>query len=274
MAEFWRSRTAVLAVYARLLAAQARSQAQYRASFGCDLVGSFLFAMSDLVGVLVMYHVTRSLGGFTFSEALLMAGLATSGFALAELWVGGVDRMRIMIRAGLVDALLVRPLSVLGQLLVMDFAPRRIGRVLVTGTVLAVAASRAGIGWTPAKVLLILVTPISAAVLFAAVFVATATVAFWWVESGEFSAAITYGGREFTSYPMTVYDTVTRGLLGFGVGYAFSSYYPALTLLGRADPLGLPTWAGWGSPVVALAAVGLAAVAWRIGIRHYRSTGS
>jgi len=52
------------------------------------------------------------------------------------------------------------------------------------------------------------------------------------------------------------------------------SYQPALALLGQADPLGLPAWAGFVSPLVALVAAGCAALVWRSGIRHYRSTGS
>jgi ABC-2 type transport system permease protein len=52
------------------------------------------------------------------------------------------------------------------------------------------------------------------------------------------------------------------------------AYYPALVLLGRPDPLGLPEWVGWCSPLVAVAAAALAGIAWRFGVRHYRSTGS
>ena len=40
------------------------------------------------------------------------------------------------------------------------------------------------------------------------------------------------------------------------------------------DPLGAPGWVAWGTPVVAVLAAGVAAAVWRIGIRHYRSTGS
>ena len=36
----------------------------------------------------------------------------------------------------------------------------------------------------------------------------------------------------------------------------FVAYYPALALLGRADPLGLPAWAGCVAPLVALVAAG------------------
>jgi ABC-2 type transport system permease protein len=178
------------------------------------------------------------------------------------------------VRTGLFDVILVRPLGALPQLLAVDAAPRRVGRVLFTVGLVAVAAHLADVRWTPARVALLLVTPISGAVLFGAVFVATATVAFWWIESGEFANALTYGGRDFTSYPMTVYGGLFRRVFAYGLGFAFVGYYPALALLGRRDPLGLPAVAGWGGPLVAAVAAAVAGLLWRTAIRHYRSVGS
>ena len=63
-------------------------------------------------------------------------------------------------------------------------------------------------------------------------------------------------------------------MFAYGLGFGFVAYQPALVILGRADPLGLPAWAGFCSPLVALAAASVAAGVWRSGIRHYRSTGS
>jgi ABC-2 type transport system permease protein len=260
--------------YRRLVEAQVRSQAQYRASFVVEVIGSVLFAAVDLAGVLVLFRVTRTLGGFDFRAAFLMAAIAGCAFALADLTVGNIERIRFYVRSGLLDAILVRPLGALPQLLAVDVAPRRVGRFVFTAAVLGVAAQLAPVRWTPPRLGLLLLAPLAGAVLFGAVFVASATVAFWWIESGEFGNALTYGGRDFTSYPMTVYGSFFRRLLSYGVGFAFVGYYPALTLLGRRDPLGLPSWAGWASPLVALVAAAAATLLWKRAIRHYRSTGS
>ncbi len=260
--------------YRRLVAAQARSQAQYRASFVVELTSSVLFTVVDLATMVVMFRVTRRLGGFDLRAAFLMAALASACFATADLVAGNIDRMRQRVRTGQLDTLLIRPLSALGQMMAGDFSLRRLGRLGTGLAALAVATSYAGVAWTTGRIVLLPVAVLSGTVFFIALFIAGGTLAFWWIESGEAANSFTYGGREFTTYPVTVYGGLLRHLFAYGLGFAFVSYHPSLLLLGRPAPLGLPGWLGWCSPVVAAIALALATVIWRVGIRHYRSSGS
>lgn len=263
-----------LRAYVALAGAQARSVYSYRASFLIELFGNVGATVIDVLTVLVLFRATRLIGGFALPEALLITSITSAGFALADFGVGNVDRLKTYVRAGTLDAVLVRPLPALPQLLLMDLPIRKVLRVVFGFGVLAVALRMNHIDWTPARVLLVTLAPLSCAVFMGSIFVLSASLAFWWVDSGEIGSAFTYGGRDFTSYPITVYGPAFRGLFAYAFGFAFVSYQPALTLLGRADPLGLPAWAGFASPLVALAAASVAAAVWRIGIRHYRSTGS
>lgn len=262
------------AIYARLVWAQIRSYTAYRTSFAIDLAVNALVPLLDLATIVVLFRVTGALAGFGADEVLVMFGISALAFALADLAVGGIEKLRNYVRVGLMDAVLVRPLSVLGQLLSVDFALRRISRVIVAGTIYGVALARAPLELDPARGALVVVAPLAGAVLFGSIFVATATVAFWWIDSGEFANGVTYGGRDFTAYPITVYDWAFRLVFAYGLGFAFVAYYPALALFGRPDPLGAPALLAWSSPAVAAVAVLLAVLVWRIGIRHYRSTGS
>jgi len=264
----------VARAYFSLTRATIRAQAQYRLSFVVDVVGASLGVTMDLAAILVFFRVTRSLGGFPLREAFLMGTIATSGFAMADLVGGNVDRLRFHVRTGRLDALLVRPLGLLPQLLCEDFTLRRTGRVAQGLVAYAIALGFAHLAWTPARAVLAVLAPLCAAVFFTALFVAGGTVAFWWVESGEFANGFTYGGRDFTSYPLTVYSGLFRRVFGYSMGFAFVAYYPALVLLGHPDPLGGPAWLGWCAPLVAGAAALAAAAIWRFGVRHYRSTGS
>ncbi|MEV4759191.1 ABC-2 family transporter protein [Micromonospora sp. NPDC049559] len=262
------------AAYLALLRGQARSQATYRTSFVVELVGNVGATVFDVVTVLVLFRVTGTLGGFDVREAMLMVGLSAASFATADLTVGNIERLRRYVRTGLLDAVLVRPLGALPQLLLMDLPLRKVSRALFGLAVLVVAVSSARIDWTAGRVVLLVVAPLAGTLFFASIFVGSATLSFWWIDSGEIANAFTYGGRDFTSYPVTVYSGWFRTVFAYGLGFAFVAYYPALALLGRADPLGLPSWVGWAAPAVALVAAGGAAAAWRVGVRHYRSTGS
>jgi ABC-2 type transport system permease protein len=265
---------AELRAYAALLGGQWRSMMAYRASFVVEMITNIGGTALDVIAVLVIFRATPTMAGFTLTEAILMVSLSSCAFNLADFVVGNIDRLTTYVRTGMMDTVLLRPLSALAQLVFMDLPLRKALRVALAVVVLVVALRLNDIDWTPARVTLALLVPVAGAVFFAAIFVLSASLAFWWVDSGQLGNAFTYGGRDFTSYPVPVYAGWFRAVFAYGLGFGFVAYQPALALLGRTDPLGLPGWTGYVSSLVALAAAGVAALVWRSGIRHYRSTGS
>ncbi|MEV4352349.1 ABC-2 family transporter protein [Actinoplanes sp. NPDC049596] len=260
--------------YLALLGGKLRSMASYRTSFIVELITNAGGTVIDVATVFVLFRTAARIGEFDLAEALMMAGITSAGFVLADMTVGNIDDLKRYVRTGTLDAVLVRPLGVLPQLVCMDLPVRKLMRLLVGLGVLVTAVALNDIDWTPARALLLVISPISAGVFFGAIFVIAGSFAFWWVESGEVGNGFTYGGRDFASYPITVYGGWFRAVFAYSLGFAFVSYQPALVILDRPDPLGLPAWAGYTAPLVALAAATIAGLVWRTGVRHYRSTGS
>lgn len=246
----------------------------YRTSFALDLVTQVLAQWIELVVILVLFGHISALGGFTKHEVLLMYAFAGAGFGVADLFAGQLDNLPTYIRTGSFDVLLMRPLGTLPQIMVSDIRLRRIGRIIGAIAVLVYALMHVEVDWTPAKVALTIATPIAGAVIFSSIWVVTCSVCFWVVEGREFANAFTYGSNAFTSYPVNVYPNVLRWVMAFVVPGAFVAYYPSLALLGKQDPLGLPGWVSWTSPLVAALAAGAAGLVWRFAVRHYRGTGS
>ena len=61
----------------------------------------------------------------------------------------------------------------------------------------------------------------------------------------------------------------------FLVPLACVTYFPALAVLGRDDALlSSPAWFHWTAPLAGFAFLVLALQVWKIGVRHYCSTGS
>ncbi|MEV0717993.1 ABC-2 family transporter protein [Asanoa sp. NPDC050611] len=260
--------------YWSLMRGQLRSQTSYRLSFTIDLVSNIWSTVLDVVTVFVLFGVTRELGGLDLREALVVTGLTACAFASGDMLVGNIERIPLYVRTGRFDAVLVRPLRALPQLILLDMPLHKLSRAAFGAAVYVASLAAAGIDWTPGRTVLAVLAPAAGIVFFSAIFVITASVAFWWTESGEFGNAFTYGGRDFTSYPISVYSGWFRNAFAYGLGFAFVSYYPALALLGKADPIGLPGWVGWLAPLVALPVTAVAALVWRQGLRHYTSTGS
>jgi ABC-2 type transport system permease protein len=264
----------VAEVYPRIVASRLRSQLAYPGSFALDVLAQMLGQAIELAVILVVFTQVGTLGGFTSVEVLLMYGLAATAFGVADLTAGQVEELPVFIRSGELDVLLLRPLSTLAQLLTADLALKRVGRVVTGLAVLGYAVAAADLEWSPLRVLLLVAAPAVGAVILGAIWVAANAVSFWLVDSREVANAFTYGSNFSMSYPITLYGPWLRRVMCFAVPSAFVAYFPALALLGRPDPLGLPHALRYASPVVAVAAVGVAALVWRAGVRHYQGTGS
>jgi ABC-2 type transport system permease protein len=260
--------------YNALVRSRVAAQASYRASFAIELGSQVLLVLIEFVEVYVVFHQVDALGGFDFAEVAVMYGLSAVGFGLADMVVGHVDRLPFYVRTGTFDAFLLRPLSALGQLVTSDFSLRRLGRIGSGVVVLVIALAGADVDWTPARALLVVVTPLAGGVIFGAVFVATCTIGFHVVEGMEFANAFTYGGNYLSSFPFNIFGTFIRRFFTFVVPAAFVAYLPTLALLGRSDPAGLPTWLSWSAVPAALIAAAAAGWIWRLGLRHYVGAGS
>lgn len=260
-------------IYVRLVGARARGQLEYRASLVLQLLGTAALTVIDFVAILVLFENVDALDGWTLEEIALLYAIATISFALTDLVVGHLDLFPQMIRDGTFDQILVRPLPSLLQVVASDFSLRRIGKALQGVGVLVFALGRLELDWTPGKVLVLVGAILAGAVIYAAVWVALATVAFWIVDAIEFVNAFTYGGSYLAQYPITIFARWLRGLVLFVLPLAFVAYFPALVLLDRESGLPLPAELGYVTGVVALVAALVAHVVWTGAVRHYRSAG-
>jgi viologen exporter family transport system permease protein len=260
-------------VWRRLVGAQIRAQYQYRVSFALDIVGNFLISFIDFLAVLVLFHNTTRLGVWSVREVAFLYAMSSISFALTDLLVGHFDQFPQKIRDGTFDILLVRPRSTLFQVIGSDFQMRRLGKAIQGAIVLAYVVGSLEIPWDAGRIAMLVLMVPAAIVIFASVWTVGSCLAFWTTDGGEFTNAFTYGGNFLAQYPIDIFSAWLRRFLAYIVPLAFVCYFPALYILDKPDPLGLPRWLEFSSPVVALLGVGVAGLAWRFAVRHYRSAG-
>jgi ABC-2 type transport system permease protein len=262
------------ALYLRLVAARVRSQLQYRLSFAMDVVSAVLVGVLDFLAILIIFQNVPRLGGWSISEVALLYGISGVAFSFTDIVIGHIPIfLPEQIRTGNFDLILLRPRGTLFQVVTADFQVRRIGKALQAGAVLAYALSTLHIDWTVGRVLMLPIAILSAAFIFGGVWVIAMCIVFWAIDSRETAEAFTSGGSFFSQYPITVYERWLRRLFAFVIPMAFISYFPALYIIGKPDPLGAPHWLRFAAPLVAVVVCAAARVVWRFALRHYRSAG-
>lgn len=263
-----------LRVYLLLAGMWIRSTMAYRRSFVVLTFGQVVGTGFDFVAIAFMFAHTSRLGGFDLGEVAFLYGTSGMALGLADLAIGNTDRVGQRVRDGSFDVLLVRPAPVFAQVAADRFALRRLGRVIQSGAVLVWSLTAVDVDWTWDRVLLVPVMVLSGAAIFGALFVLGAAFQFWAADAAEVQNGFIYGGNTLTQYPPTVFaKELVRGVT-FLVPLAFVNWMPALRVLGKPDPLGLPAVFDYASPVAAALSCAVAAAAWRTGLRAYRSTGS
>jgi ABC-2 type transport system permease protein len=257
-----------------LVVARMRAQWQYRTSFVLDVCASFVTSSLDFIAVLAIFTHLHALGGWSVQQVAFLYGAGGIGFAIADVFVSNLEKTSELVRTGQFDVVLIRPVGTLTQVMAGEVALRAIGKATQAVAVLAYAMAGASIHWTVGRVAITLLIVICGALIFSAVWIAGSCIAFLTVDGGEATNAITYGGNFFTQYPLDVFGPWLRRFLGFAVPTAFVAYFPALYVLDKPMPSGLPGWLRFASPAVAFVALGAGHVVWRTAVRHYRSTGS
>ncbi|MQA94730.1 MAG: transporter [Streptosporangiales bacterium] len=260
--------------YLRLAGVWCRALLQYPVSLAMLTLAQTVGAALDVAAILIVFAHTTRIAGFTEPEVLFLYGTAATAFALADTLVGSLERIGAHIRSGWLDVMLTRPVSPLVQVAVDRFSPRRLGKLAPALAALLIGAAGLDVAWTPGLVAFTVLFVVSGTVIASSIWVVGAAFQFIAVDAAQASNAFTYGGKELTSYPMAIYPRDLVRFTTFVVPLAFVNWQPALYVLDRPDPLGLPEWLRHASPAVALATAAVAALCWRAGLRRYRSTGS
>lgn len=133
-----------------------RSAMQYKASFWIMAVGHFFVSFNVFLGILVMFQRFSHVEGFTYNEVLMCFSIMLMEFSLAEIWARGFDTFPSMIRQGTFDRVLLRPRSLVLQVLGSKFELVRLGRVLQSFVMFGYGMTHGEVRWTAAKIVTVL----------------------------------------------------------------------------------------------------------------------
>lgn len=258
-------------IYFKYVKMVMKSFMQYRLSLWLTATGSFFVSFFLFIGMFLLFDRFGNIDGWTFGEATLCLAVVQMAFAITECFARGFDVFKSQIITGDFDRILLRPRSTILQVLGSNFEFSRIGALLQSIAVLALALSWLQTDWNAAKILTLVFMIISGVFIFTGIFILGATLCFFTVESLEIVNIFTNGGREIAAYPLTIYSKWVRRFFTFVIPFGCFNYLPLMYLTGRVrghEVLYMLT------PLLGMFFIIPCLLIWRMGVKRYLSTGN
>lgn len=256
-------------LYMKFFAMHLKSRMAYKKSFFFSILGRFLTSFTTFLTIVFLFDRFHAVKGYTMGEILLTSGATLMSFALAEMFFRGFDSMQMIIKDASFDRLLVRPRSLIFQVMCQMIEFGRIGIVIQSLVMLIIGIVSSDITWTVQKALILFLMIPTGSMLFSSLFLLHAAVCFFTLEGLEFVNILTYGAREYGSYPFDVYGNALLKICTYIIPYALCQYYPIQYLIGRTDNI----FFGLVSLLAPLFFIPTYLL-WRLGVRKYKSAGS
>jgi ABC-2 type transport system permease protein len=260
-----------MSLYFKYVSILLKSQLQYRFSFWLLTLGQCLSPLTVFAGLIFMFERFGQLQGWNFYEVLLCFAVIGMAYSISECLSRGFDLFSSLVANGEFDRLLVRPRNTVVQVLGSKFEFARIGRLLQSTIILAWALSNLPIEWSAAKVITLLLMIVCGVLIFTGIFMLTASFCFWTIQGLEVANILTDGGREMAQYPLNIYQKWVSVFFTFIIPFGCVNYLPLLFILDKAHGDELLYML---SPLSGFLFILPCLLAWRTGVRHYRSTGS
>ena len=255
-------------LYFKFMSIHLRSAMTYRWSFLFSCLGHLLITTNVFFSVVFLLDRFDSVGGYTLPQLALCFSTILAATSLAECFCRGFDSFARILAQAQFDRLMVRPRSLAFQVLCQDMKPTMLARLLQAAVMLLWAIPSGAVAWTPAKALVLALMVLCGAAIFFGLFLMNAAICFFTLESVETLNIFLYGPREYGKYPFGIYGRPVLLTLTFLVPLALVQHWPLQYLFDRG-----PAWYSL-LPLVSLVFLIPCLLLWRLGVRHYRSTGS
>ncbi len=256
-------------VYFKTIIMNIKSQLEYRKAFLISVFGSFLVTFLLIVAVYFLFLDFNQIGDWNFYEVAFLFGISFFNFALAEMFLRGLDHFEDTVRKGEFDRLMIRPQNLLIQATSMEFDISKIGRLIQSILIIVISLMNINIEWSLYKVIILILINIGCFIIFFGIFILKAAFCFWTINGLEFMNILSEGGKKVAQYPIDIYAKWFRVFFTYIVPFGIVNYYPVMYLFGKSN-----FWFYGLMPLGTIVFLLFCLLAWEKGVKHYESVGS
>ena len=246
-----------------------KARMQYRADFIISSIGMFFSSLATLVVFWVILESVPDLAGWSLMEMVFIYAFYMIAISPMQILFDHAWNIRFEIREGTFLKYYFRPLNMMFYYMSEMFDLKGLTQLFLGIALLIYSSLKLNIDWTVLRILLLLVTLFSAALVQISIVVAASCAAFWVLDSYPV-LGLAWKLREFSPYPMTIFDGAFRVAFTYIIPIGFVAFYPSQLFL-RPDQVSPLVYF---SPVVGIGLFALTYWIWTKGVNSYTGTGS
>lgn len=248
---------------------------QYRVDTFVATLAVFVRESANIVAIYLALLKFDRINDWDINELLFLYSILFLTYAIVVSLFADLRQFSDTIREGRFDRLLVRPRSLLLQLVLNNADLMATAGHGTLGVLLfLVSAGRVGIHWNAASILYYIGAIIGGVLIQGGMFLFFSSLCFYFVEVNSIRSIFFWEMRKFAGYPISIYHKLIQGLLIYVVPFAFVNYFPAQYLLRKGDMANYPEIYIYIAPLVGVLVYTAAYLFWRVSVKRYVSTGN
>lgn len=259
--------------YARLYwiieAQYIKARLQYRADFFISSIGMFFTSAATLGVFWVLFNSIPDLAGWTFMEMVFIYAFYTLAISPMQILFDHIWQLRFHVEQGTFLKYYFRPMNMMFYYMSEMFDVKGLTQLALGFALMAYSSARLDIVWTLPRIALLLTALFSAALVIISIVTMASCTCFWVINSFPV-LALAWRLREFSPYPVNIFDGFFRVMFTYVIPIGFVAYYPSQLFL-RPEEVNPLVYL---SPVIGIGLFALAYRVWVWGVNSYTGTGS
>ena len=246
-----------------------KARMQYRVDFIVSSIGMFFTSLATLAVFWVLFNSITDLAGWTFNEMVFIYAFYMIAISPMQILFDQIWSLRYDVQQGTFLKYYFRPLNMMFYYMSEKFDLKGLTQLALGFGLLIYASIQLSITWNPLKLILLVVTLFSAALVLISIVVLSSVSAFWITNSFPV-LNLAWKLREFSPYPMSIFDGAFRFIFTFLLPIGFVAFYPSQLFLRPQEVSPLIYF----SPLVGIGLFSLTYWVWTLGVNQYTGTGS
>lgn len=246
-----------------------KSRMQYRDDFLISSVGMFFSSLTTIGIFWVLFDTIPNLAGWNFDQILFMYAFYLLAISPMQVLFDHFWQLRFHVIQGTFLKYYFRPLNMMFYYVSEMFDVKGLTQIALGIALFIYSSIKLAITWSLFRVLILFITLFSGALVIISIMIMAASSAFWIFNSYPVMD-LAWRLREYSPYPMTIFNGFFKFLFTYIIPIGFVAFYPSQVFL-RPDQVPLTTYF---SPLVGLGLFGIAYWVWTKGVNSYTGTGS